>query len=84
MGGRIGRRCAAHAALLRGLHIVGSMMRLVEQVGSPALDRNFDPNHPFPMGELSEMVVYEVGDRLFHSHLSGNDGTSNVHWRPGK
>jgi sugar phosphate isomerase/epimerase len=45
---------------------------------------NFDPSHLFPMGELSEMVVYEVGDRVFHTHLSDNDGTSNVHWRPGK
>jgi sugar phosphate isomerase/epimerase len=36
------------------------------------------------MGELSEMVIYEVGDRVFHTHLSDNDGTSNVHWRPGK
>ena len=30
------------------------------------------------------MVVYEVADRVFHCHFSDNDGTSNVHWRPGK
>ncbi|HEX5692077.1 MAG TPA: sugar phosphate isomerase/epimerase family protein, partial [Roseiflexaceae bacterium] len=61
-----------------------SMLRLIDQVGSPALGMNFDPSHLFPMGEISEMVVYEVGDRIFHTHLSDNDGTSNAHWRPGK
>ena len=61
-----------------------SMMRLIDQVGSPALGMNFDPSHLFPMGEMVEMVVYEVGDRIFHTHFSDNDGTSNAHWRPGK
>jgi sugar phosphate isomerase/epimerase len=36
------------------------------------------------MGEIPQMVVYEVGERVFHTHFSDNDGTSNVHWRPGK
>jgi len=61
-----------------------SMLRLLDQVDSPALGMNFDPSHLFPMGEISEMVVYEVGDRIFHTHFSDNDGTSNAHWRPGK
>jgi sugar phosphate isomerase/epimerase len=61
-----------------------SMLRLIDHVGSAALGMNFDPSHLFPMGEISEMVVYEVGDRIFHTHLSDNDGTSNAHWRPGK
>jgi sugar phosphate isomerase/epimerase len=36
------------------------------------------------MGEIPQMVVYEVGDRVLHTHFSDNDGTSNAHWRPGK
>jgi sugar phosphate isomerase/epimerase len=79
-----GIRYALEPHPYRWMRNAGSMMRLVEQVGSPALGMNFDPSHLFPMGELSEMVVYEVGDRVFHTHLSDNDGTSNVHWRPGK
>ena len=61
-----------------------SMMRLMDQVNSPALGMNFDPSHLFPMGEMPQMVVYEVRDRIFHTHFSDNDGTSNAHWRPGK
>jgi sugar phosphate isomerase/epimerase len=36
------------------------------------------------MGEMPQMVIYEVGARVFHTHFSDNDGTSNAHWRPGK
>jgi len=61
-----------------------SMMRLIDQVNSPALGMNFDPSHLFPMGEIPQMVIYEVGERVFHTHFSDNDGTSNAHWRPGK
>jgi len=79
-----GVRYALEPHPYRLMRNAASMLRLIDQVGSPALGMNFDPSHLFPMGELSEMVVYEVGDRVFHTHLSDNDGTSNVHWRPGK
>ena len=68
----------------RWVRNAASMRRLLDHVGSPALGMNFDPSHLFPMGEIPQMVVYEVGDRVFHCHFSDNDGTSNVHWRPGK
>src|SRR5262245_31416319 len=68
----------------RWMRNAASMMRLIDHVNSPALGMNFDPSHLFPMGEMSEMVIYEVGDRIFHTHFSENDGTSNIHWRPGK
>jgi sugar phosphate isomerase/epimerase len=79
-----GVRYALEPHPYRLMRNAASMMRLIDQVASPALGMNFDPSHLFPMGEISEMVIYEVGDRIFHTHLSDNDGTSNVHWRPGK
>jgi sugar phosphate isomerase/epimerase len=79
-----GVRYALEPHPYRWMRNAASMLRLIDHVGSPALGMNFDPSHLFPMGELSEMVIYEVGDRVFHTHLSDNDGTSNVHWRPGK
>src|SRR5262245_42302812 len=68
----------------RWMRNAASMMRLLDHVNSPALGMNFDPSHLFPMGEMSQAVIYEVGDRIFHCHFSDNDGTSNAHWRPGK
>ncbi len=61
-----------------------SMLRLIEQVGSPALGMNFDPSHLFPCGEIPQVVIYQLGKRIFHCHFSDNDGVTNVHWRPGK
>lgn len=61
-----------------------SMLRLIEQVDSEALGMNLDPSHLFPVGELPHVVIYQLGDRIFHAHFSDNDGVTNVHWRPGK
>ena len=66
------------------VHNAAGMMRLLDHVDSPALGLNFDPSHLFPMGEIPQMVIYEVGERVFHTHFSDNDGMSNAHWRPGK
>jgi sugar phosphate isomerase/epimerase len=60
------------------------MLRLIEHVQSPALGMNLDPSHLFPMGELPNSVVYQLGSRILHCHFSDNDGLTNVHWRPGK
>lgn len=79
-----GVRYALEPHPCRWMRNAASMQRLLDHVDSPALGMNFDPSHLFPMGELSEMVVYEIGDRIFHTHFSDNDGTSNAHWRPGK
>jgi sugar phosphate isomerase/epimerase len=68
----------------RWMRNAASMMRLLDHVNSPALGMNFDPSHLFPMGEIPQAVIYEVGERIFHTHFSDNDGTSNAHWRPGK
>ena len=68
----------------RMMHNAAGMMRIIEQVDSEAIGLNLDPSHFFPMGQLPNAVAYEVGDRVFHTHLSDNDGQSNAHWRPGK
>jgi sugar phosphate isomerase/epimerase len=77
-------RYALESHPYRWMRNSASMMRLLDQVDSPALGMNFDPSHLFPMGEMPQMVIYEVGARVFHTHFSDNDGTSNAHWRPGK
>jgi sugar phosphate isomerase/epimerase len=61
-----------------------AQLRLFEQIGSPAVGANFDPSHLFPCGDLPQVAVYELADRIFHCHFSDNDGTTNAHWRPGK
>jgi len=61
-----------------------SMLRLIEHVGSDSLGMNLDPSHLFPVGEIPHVVIYQLADRIFHCHFSDNDGTTNVHWRPGK
>ncbi len=60
-----------------------SLLRLIERVGSPALGVNFDPSHLFPCGDLPQVAVYQLGDRILHAHFSDNDGLTNAHWRPG-
>ena len=79
-----GVRYAVEPHPYRWVRNAASMRRLMDHAPSPALGMNFDPSHLFPMGEIPQMVVYEIGDRVFHCHFSDNDGTSNVHWRPGK
>src|SRR5205085_466634 len=58
--------------------------RLMDHVQSPALGMNFDPSHLFPVGEIPHVVIYQIGDRVFHCHFSDNDALTNAHWRPGK
>ena len=79
-----GVRYALEPHPYRWMRNSASMMRLLDHVNSPALGMNFDPSHLFPMGEMPQLVIYEVGQRIFHTHFSDNDGTSNAHWRPGK
>jgi len=61
-----------------------AMLRLIEHVGSKALGMNFDPSHLFPMGETPAVAILRLKGRIFHTHISDNDASSNVHWRPGK
>jgi len=77
-------RWAIEAHPFRYVSNASGMLRLLEHVKSPALGMNMDPSHLFPCGEIPEVVVYELGDRIFHCHFSDNDAMTNAHWRPGK
>jgi sugar phosphate isomerase/epimerase len=79
-----GVRYALETHPYRWVSNAAAMQLLIEHVGSPALGMNMDPSHLFPVGELPEVVVYKLGDRIFHCHFSDNDGTTNAHWRVGK
>jgi sugar phosphate isomerase/epimerase len=61
-----------------------SMLRLLERAGSPNLGFNFDPSHLFPSGDMPHFTVLMLGDRIFNTHFSDNDGQTNAHWRPGR
>jgi sugar phosphate isomerase/epimerase len=60
------------------------LLRLIEAVDCPALGVNFDPSHTFPMGDVTHVAIYRLADRLWHCDFSDNDGTTNMHFRPGK
>src|SRR4051794_830088 len=60
------------------------MLRVFDHVPSPALGINFDPSHLYPAGEIPQVVIYQLAERVFHCHFSDNDGLTNAHWRPGK
>jgi sugar phosphate isomerase/epimerase len=77
-------RWAIEAHPFRYVANAQGMLRLLEHVKSPVLGMNFDPSHLFPCGEIPEVVIYELGDRIFHCHFSDNDAMTNAHWRPGK
>lgn len=79
-----GLRWALEPHPFRYVANASGMLRLIEHVKSPALGMNLDPSHLFPCGEFPEVVVYQLGDRIFHCHFSDNDGETNSHWRPGK
>jgi len=81
---RVGLRYALEAHPHRWATTAMSFLRLIDHVGSPALGVNMDPSHMFPCGDLPQMAAYELGDRIFHTHVSDNDGQTNAHWRPGK
>lgn len=79
-----GFRYALESHPYRYVANAAGMLRLLDHVQSPALGMNVDPSHLFPVGEIPQVVIYQLGDRVFHCHFSDNDGTTNAHWRPGK
>ena len=61
-----------------------SMLRLLERTGVENLGLNFDPSHLFPSGDMPHFTVLMLGDKIFNTHFSDNDGNTNAHWRPGR
>lgn len=61
-----------------------SMERLIDQVPSPALGVNLDVSHLAPMGEIPTAWIGAMPERIFHLHVSDNEGRVNRHWRPGR
>ena len=61
-----------------------SMLRILDRVDRKRIGLNLDPSHLFPMGEMAQVVVYQINKNIFHTHFSDNDAQSNAHWRPGK
>jgi sugar phosphate isomerase/epimerase len=60
------------------------MLRLIERTGAANLGLNFDPSHLFPAGDMPHYVVLALGNRIFNTHFSDNEGHTNAHWRPGR
>ena len=60
------------------------ILRLIERTGAPNLGFNFDPSHIFPAGDMPHWVVLALGDRIYNTHFSDNEGHTNAHWRPGR
>lgn len=60
------------------------MLRLIERTGASNLGLNFDPSHLFPAGDMPHYVVLQLGDRIYNTHFSDNEGHTNAHWRPGR
>lgn len=79
-----GMRYAMEAHPYRHVSSAASMLRLVDRVPSPALGMNFDPSHMFPCGDMPQLAIRELGQRVFHCHFSDNDALTNAHWRPGR
>lgn len=79
-----GLRVAIEPHPYRWVNTGQSMLRLIERVGSPHLGFNFDPSHLFPSGDMPHFTVLMLGDRIFNTHFSDNEGHTNAHWRPGR
>lgn len=61
-----------------------SFLRLSDAVGSTRIGMNFDPSHLFPCGDMPQVAVLMLGNRVFNTHFSDNDGVTNAHWQPGR
>jgi sugar phosphate isomerase/epimerase len=81
---KAGLRVALEPHPYRWMNSAQGMLRLIERTGAANLGLNLDPSHLFPSGDLPHYTVYLLGNRVFHTHFSDNDGQSNAHWRPGK
>jgi sugar phosphate isomerase/epimerase len=68
----------------RWVTTASTLLRIIERTGADNLGMNLDPSHLFPCGDLPHYTAYMMGSRVYGTHFSDNDGTTNAHWRPGK
>jgi len=63
-----------------------AMLRLIEAVGSKYLGACYDTCHVVQAGEIPAVSVYKLGDKIFHCHISDNEGSidSPPHMTPGR
>lgn len=59
-------------------------MDMIDQLGCDNLGVIFDTGHAFVMGEDTAAAIDSLGDRLFHLHVSDNDGKRNQNLIPGQ
>ncbi|WFU06235.1 sugar phosphate isomerase/epimerase (plasmid) [Rhizobium sp. CB3171] len=84
IAGSAGLRVAIEPHPYRWVSSGQGMLRLIERTGASNLGLNFDPSHLFPAGDMPHYVVLALGDRIFNTHFSDNEGHTNAHWRPGR
>jgi len=80
----VGLRVAIEPHPYRWVSSGQGAMRLIERTGAPNLGLNFDPSHLFPAGDMPHYVVLALGERIYNTHFSDNEGHTNAHWRPGR
>jgi len=54
------------------------LLRLIEEVQSNRLGLNLDTGHLMAQHHYVTMAVYQLKDRIFHTHLKDHDGISNL------
>ncbi len=59
-----------------------SLLRLIDEVGSPALGANLDPGHAFLQEDDPLGAIAALGDRIFHCHVEGMAAGVHKHLLP--
>lgn len=61
-----------------------AMLRLMDTIKANNLGVNLDTGHLFVQREVLPISIEKLGDRIFATHLSDNDGLAiGYHWSPG-
>jgi sugar phosphate isomerase/epimerase len=68
-------------AIIGGLQ---GLLRLIDQLGSPALGYNLDTGHAWANHEAIELVPAMLAGRIFGTHLKDNNQAENLSLVPGR
>ena len=63
-----------------------ALLRLFDAVCSKSLGACFDTAHARQVGEIEEVSIFKLGNRIFNVHVSDNDGiiSDTIHLTPGR